>query len=274
MATAREMANAVFMWDDAVTEISGVTIAGHSTEHAGYEAENLLKPNRHTVFMTTATGDNVNVGFNLQSSQAILGLSIHNHNMNTKDVSNFTIRYGNASFGSASVYVGWVVATVIGDDDFFYKFQSALNTQYVWLEFDSIDAVDLYVGRVGLWRSAYQLETGLGLGSSKGYSHIEDILPTKSGVEHAISRGSIRRRFNAAVNYASTTERTNITNLIEHVGLNHKAFCTSWPFGTTLLTGTNIYGAAVHAKIPVSDWEYMMHVASRTSWMLPIREDL
>ena len=157
--TAREMANVIFMWDDAVTEIPA-TIEDHSTEVSGFAAENLLDADRQTCFKTSATGDNVFVEFDLASAVAVKGFSIHNHNANTKGVSNLIIKR-KATTPADSQYVAFAASTVTGDDDFFYKFSATQTYRYWRIEFDSVDSSGLYMGRIGLWREAYQLDNGI-----------------------------------------------------------------------------------------------------------------
>jgi len=269
------MANVVLMWDDAITEIAATHIQTHSDETSGFAAENLLDSDRQTCYKASNTGDAnvVHVRFDLGAIYSIAGFSIHNHNAGTKGVSNILVKASN-DIDEGFTKATYDVSTYVGDDDFFHYFDSASSRRYWKIDFQSVDSAGLYIGRIGLWQSAYQLSRGIMPGSSKGYSHLEDVLTTKGGINHRISRGGLKRHFTGLVDTSSAAELAELEALIEHTEVNHKPFCTSWPGGTTSYTGANIYGAGVHAVIDAERWEYIMQVAGRGAPYLPIIEEL
>lgn len=275
MATAREMSNLLLLWDDAVTEISGVTIEGHSTETSGFVAENLLDTSRQTCFKVNAAGDDINVGFDLGAAYTIKGIGLLNHNADNRGVSNMIVKYGAATLGASSTLATFDVATKIGDDDFVFMFNAGVSSRYWWLEFDSVDGAGLYMGRIFLAREAYDYTGAVLSPMPKGYLHVEDILETKGGVEHGISRGSLRKRMMPVIPpVAADAARAEIISLIEHVELNHKKFVTSWPYGTTQYAGANRYGLGVHARFNLSEWQYQCITNAKSQLPLDMVEVL
>ena len=276
MATAREMSNMIFLWNDAITETASVDIQGHSTEVAGYVAENLLDDDRQTCFMTSATGDDVYIEVDLQSNHTIVGFALLNHNAGTMGVSNFTIKYGTSSPASTTLLEA-SVSSYLGDDDFFVYPVSGVTARYVRYEFDSVDASpDLYMGRMFLAQSAYNYTYGLRIGAQKGVIGNTDIISTKGGTEHRTLRGSQRKRLSAVIpnNSGMATDRAALISLLEHVKGNYKAFVHSWPYGTTSYSGNNRYGQAVHARWANPEWLYSMLAAGGADIPIETIEDL
>jgi hypothetical protein len=276
MSTAREQANWIFMWDDAITEIANVVIEGHSAEVAGYVAENLLDSSRQTCYKTSATGNDVWVGVDLLTDQVIKSFGLHNHDADSRGAGSFSIKYGTSAEGAGNLHTAntYGVPATIGDDDFFYAPASPITARYVRYEFDSIDTANLYLGRMFLAREMYDLPNFVQTGATKGFSHSEEILLTKGGIEHRNSRGNLRRRLTAVMpSESSSTPRDNMIALIEHVQLNHKAFVMSSPYGTSVYSGS-LFGAAIHARFNLDDWQYSMLAAGTTQVPLDIIEDL
>ena len=271
MPTAREMGNVILLWDDAASD-GTTTIHTHSTETSGYVAESLLDTDRQTCFMTTATGT-VLVSFNLQSPQTIKYISIHNHNMSTKTCTTFDI-YRSADGSAWTLVTSWPLSD-IGNDDFMVPINggTGLSYQYWKLEFTGTDA-GFYLGRVFLARSYYELPKGIAVGSEKGYLKNESVILTPGSIEHRMSKGPKRRVLRAMIPSAETAVRDQIAAMVDSCDVNDKCFVMSWPGGTTLYTGVNRYGAAVHARLNVEAWLYAMKWAGLTDLPLDAVEVL
>ena len=266
MATAREMANLIFLYDDAVLD-SGTTIgAGHSTEVAGYVAENLLDADRQTAFKTSDSGT-IDFYYDLQSAKAIKAVSIHNHNAYTLGTLNFT-PYRSANGADWTSIAAYGVSSYVFDSDFFAVFGATQTYQYFKFEFSSVDAANFFIGRACLWREVYDIPNGADE-LVRGYLHDEEVMRTKGGAEHRNSRGPLRKVMEGSLKFSATAKRDAILALVEQVELNHKTFVTSAPFGTTGYTAGSRYGMAIHSKFDMDEWAYQMALSSRTH--IPLR---
>ena len=268
MATAQEIANLVLLWNDAVTEIPSVVISAHSTETAGFVAENLLDVNRQNVFSASPGGypaDNVHVEFDLLSATAIKGFALLNHNMGTRGVSTCTIRADNST-PATTARASFSVSAVCGDDDFFMAFTATQTYRYWRVEWDSVDAAALYMGRVFLAQDLYDCGTSIRVGAQKGWQSSVEILTTPGGVEHRFARGSRRKMLSATLPNQTgiTTIRTQVNNLVEHVEVQEKPFVHSWPYGSSVgvLGSATLYGMAVHARFISPEYLETLMVAT------------
>jgi hypothetical protein len=280
MATAREMANWIFMWDDALSD--GTTIintaeAGHSTEVAGFTAEALLDADRQTCLQISDSGT-VYVSFDLGSAQTIKAVGILNHNANISTVSLWNIyRSSNGTSWTLANGSGVNVSTAIGDEDFFWVINggTGVSYQYWKCEFTGADA-GLYVGRFYFARELYELPAGAAVGATKGYLKNESIQITRGGIEHRNSCGLKRRVISGTIpaQVASDTIRTNLLALVDYCDVNDKCFIMSSPYGTTTYTTTSRYGAAIHARLNVEEWRYALQIAGLTDIPLEIVEVL
>ena len=275
MATAREMNNLLLLWDDAVTQIDGVTIEAASAAVSGFAAANLLDTSRQTCLKFSGSGDDIHVGFDLGAAYTIKGFGLHNHSIATADVSVMDIRYDAATYAGSTPYGVTFGPAETGDDDFVCMFSAGISSRYWWFGFDSVASAALYIGRIFLARQAYDYTEGILSPGLKGYMHVEDILETKGGIEHRISRGSLRKRMTFMLPpLTSDPARAQIVSLIEHVELNHRAFVTSWPYATTEYTGISRYGLGVHARFVDAEWTYECLVAGKSRIPLNLVEVL
>ena len=267
MATARELANLALMWDDAVTEISGVVIASHSTEVSGYPAENLLDANRQNVFQSSVTAPtDAYIEFDLLSDVTIKGLAICNHNAETIGADSLTVKTHTSAQGAGATTTWFSVNTsAFGDDDFFCVPANNVTGRYVRVTLDNPDSSGTQIGRVFLARSIYDCGTSLRVGAQKGWRSSVEIMETPGGVEHRFSRGSRRKRLSAVIPNQSgiATIRTQINNLVQHVEVAEKAFIHSWPYGATLGVQSlnSLFGMAVHARFFGDEYMETLQVA-------------
>jgi hypothetical protein len=272
------MANLILLWDDAITEIASVDIESHSTEVTGYVAENLLDRDRQTVFKSSVTDPaDALVEFDLKSDVVIKGFALLNHNASTIGADTLSVNYHTQAegAGASNEWFTTTVSSAVGDDDFFIVPASSITARYVRVFLHNANSSGTYMGRVFLARETYDYAKGLRIGSSKGGISPVDILETRGGKEHRILRGSRRKRLMASIppNSGIATDRTNLVNLLDHIEGNYKSFVHSWPYGTTMYTGSNRYGMAVHARWANPEWLYQMLVQGAASLPIDTIED-
>ena len=253
--TAREIANFYVMWDDAIVGITGAAIvaAGTSTCDATYPNTNLLDGRRDTVAKFTGTGT-IKIAFDLLTAQNVYGVGIHNHTANTHAATTVALRYGSDG-------VNWTedrnftIASTVGDDDVFAVFAtSPRNYRYFQVQFSDAVTANLTVGRIYLARAVYDFGATLQVGTRKGYVKRCDVTETKGGVEFRLGRGRLRRRIVGVIPGRESAARSQMKSIITACDLNEKPLVTSSPYGTTVVSGTNYYGAAIHGRFASEEW--------------------
>jgi hypothetical protein len=281
---AREIANWIFAWDDAIEALIGTaSIYSHSTEVAGFAAENLLDADRQTCFKTSATGT-VNVTIDLGAAgvgtavQQIYGIGILNHN--SYDVSaSGSLVYASGSDSPTTGFISAIAQyarTGTGNDDFFGATSAAAAAaphRYWKLEMTQALA-NWRIGRLYLARSLYQLPNGVAQGFTRGYRKPGLTHMTPGGIRHHISQGQKLRVLNGAIISAKPAVRAQIKALIESCEVNDKCFIMSDPFGTTTFSGDNRYGSGIHACIDSDEWTHSVKVESNSDIPLSILEVL
>ncbi len=243
--TATKLVNFWVGYNDAIAERSETTIESSTGADSGYPATNLLDDSVYTCWRYTGSGT-VYVEFDLGTSLEIAGCALVNHNAGdlAQTYSELRVNYGNSS-PPTGLAIANSIRSSIGNDDFVRVFQTPLAGRYWQFKFTFLNSGTLSVGRMVLFRDAFGIDDGVGLGSRLRYEHNEQVASAVAGGEFRFDVGRLRPVLDLNLNLMPVEKWEQLEDMVRAVKVNHSQVVTTVPFGTTKVGPGQVFGLAV-----------------------------